>query len=57
MSGYLHSRERNIRDVLNHGDWNQLIDESQQRGRAVCRTCKEMKNDVLADNGYCGDCD
>ncbi len=34
-----------------------MEDESQQRGRAICRSCKEMKNDVLADNGYCSDCD
>jgi hypothetical protein len=33
------------------------IDESQMRGRGFCRGCKEMKNDILADNGYCGDCD
>ncbi len=33
------------------------IDESQLRGRGTCRACKEIKFDVLADNGYCSDCD
>jgi hypothetical protein len=33
------------------------FDESQMRGRAICRACKEIKFDVLADNGYCSDCD
>lgn len=32
-------------------------DESELRYRGICRACKQLKNDVLADNGYCGDCD
>ncbi len=34
-----------------------MLDESQKRGRGYCRSCKKIKFDVLADNGYCGDCD
>jgi hypothetical protein len=33
------------------------MDESQMRGTGICRACHQMKHDVLADNGYCGDCD
>jgi len=33
------------------------IDESQLRGYGRCRHCKEMKFDILNDNGICGDCD
>jgi hypothetical protein len=32
-------------------------DESQMRYSGKCRACKKWKHDVLADNGYCGDCD
>lgn len=39
------------------GDEQYEIDEAELRGRAVCRGCKEMRNDVLNDNGYCSDCD
>ena len=34
-----------------------LLDESLMRGTVICRACKKLKHDVLADNGYCGDCD
>ena len=34
-----------------------LLDESQMRGTAICRSCKKLKHNVLTDNGYCGDCD
>lgn len=38
-------------------DIEEEFDESQMRGRAVCRSCKQLRNDVLNDNGYCSDCD
>ena len=33
------------------------LDPADVRYRGYCRSCKKIKNDVLADNGYCGDCD
>lgn len=38
-------------------DYDEGLDESQMRYAGKCRGCKEWKYDVLADNGYCGDCD
>lgn len=38
-------------------DEDEGLDESQMRYSGYCRGCKELKHDVLADNGYCGDCD
>ena len=38
-------------------DYDEGLDESQMRHAGKCRGCKEWKYDVLADNGYCGDCD
>jgi len=31
-------------------------DPSQMRYRGFCRGCKEVKNDLSGDDGYCGDC-
>lgn len=56
--------ELSDRPIPDEPDYNEVdddieeeFDESQMRGRGMCRGCKEMKNDVLADNGYCSDCD
>ena len=32
------------------------IDPAQCRYRGKCRGCKEIKNDLSGDDGYCGDC-
>jgi len=32
------------------------IDPAQSRYRGKCRACKEIKNDISGDDGYCGDC-
>jgi hypothetical protein len=37
-------------------NYDEGLDESQMRYRGFCRGCKEIKYDVLADDGYCSDC-
>ena len=43
--------------TITHDPNDPDYDEAQQRAYAWCRGCKQMKYDVLNDNGYCGDCD
>ena len=31
-------------------------DPAKHRYRGKCRGCKEIKNDISGDDGYCGDC-